>query len=75
MKADVQLATWNGVRGILQAPATSGTMARSGPKKRPMKMPDQPHFLKKAWPRGIRSGWRDRGQVRAICSWKCHPSQ
>ena len=37
-KADVKLAIWNGHHGISRMPATSGTEARNGPKKRPMKI-------------------------------------
>jgi len=51
-------------------PATSGTAARSGPEKRPMKMAQTPHFSKKAWPLGSMSGCRDSGQIVAMRSLK-----
>jgi len=42
-------------------PATSGTAARNGPKKRPMKIAAMPYFAMNACPRGSRSGWRESG--------------
>ena len=68
-KAEVKFANWKRQNGISKMPAISGTEARSGPKKRPMKMPSTPHFLMKASPFGIRSGWRDSGQMCCtVCS-------
>ena len=61
MKADVTFAIWNGHQDIFKMPAASGTAARSGPKKRPMKIAAMPYFPTNAWPRGMRSGWRDSG--------------
>src|SRR5215467_922854 len=63
--AEVKLATWKRQYGIARTPATSGTEARSGPKKRPMKMPGTPQRVMKRSPRGSRSGWRDSGQTCA----------
>src|SRR5262245_55625234 len=62
-KADVKFAIWKRQNGIAKMPATSGTEARSGPKKRPMKIPAVPHFFMNASPLGISSGCRDRGQI------------
>ena len=42
--AERMLASWKGQRGKSRMPAASGTVARSGPKKRPMKIPNVPHF-------------------------------
>ena len=47
-KAEVTLAIWNCQNGISKMPATSGTTARKGPKKRPMKMPGMPQRLHEA---------------------------
>ena len=41
-KAELKFANWNRQNGISKMPAISGTEARSGPKKRPMKMPARP---------------------------------
>ena len=44
--AEAKLAIWNVVTGISQMPATSGTDARRGPKKRPTNTPNkktEPH--------------------------------
>src|SRR5262245_53650681 len=62
-KADVKFAIWKRQNGMSKMPATSGTEARSGPKKRPMKMPAVPHFFMNASPFGISSGCRDSGQI------------
>src|SRR6476619_29357 len=62
-KAETQFAIWKRQNGISKMPATSGTEARNGPEKRPMKMPSGPHFLMKASPFGIRSGYLDNGQT------------
>ncbi len=62
-KAETQFAIWKRQNGISKMPATSGTEARSGPEKRPMKMPSAPHFLMNSSPFGIRSGYFDSGQM------------
>ena len=54
--AEPKLAIWKRQYGISKMPAASGTVARSGPKKRPMKMLGTPHFRTKASPRGSKSG-------------------
>src|ERR1700680_935131 len=54
--ADTKLATWKGQYGISNIPAASGTEARNGPKKRPMKMLGTPQRFTKASPRGSISG-------------------
>ena len=59
------MASWNAQNGISKMPATSGTDARNGPKKRPMKMPGMPQVFTKRSPRGISSGCRDSGQTCA----------
>nr|ALS89197.1 MetaGeneMark_Unknown Function [uncultured bacterium] len=46
----MKFAIWKRQNGISNIPATSGTEARNGPEKRPMKMPSAPHFLMKASP-------------------------
>ena len=46
-------------------PATSGTEARNGPKKRPMKIASMPQRFTNASPFGSNSGWRDSGQTCA----------
>src|SRR5688572_6980443 len=74
-KAEVKLANWNGHHAMLRMPATSGTAARSGPKKRPMKIAATPHFSRKASPRGSRSGCRDKGQIFATEVLKVLPNQ
>src|SRR5579862_9307873 len=73
--AEVKLAIWNCQYGISKMPATSGTTARKGPKKRPMKMPGMPHAFTKRSPRGIISGWRDSGQMRATEYSSFRPTQ
>ena len=42
-RADDQLAAWKGRGGMAARPAISGTVARSGPRKRPAKTPSAPH--------------------------------
>ena len=64
-KAEVTLAIWKYQNGISKMPATSGTTARNGPKKRPMKMPGMPQVFTKRSPRGIISGCVDSGQMCA----------
>ena len=44
-------------------PAASGTEARSGPKKRPMKMLGTPQSRTNASPRGRISGYFDKGHI------------
>src|SRR5215470_7403134 len=56
-------------------PATSGTEARSGPKKRPMKIASGPQRLTKASPRGSNSGWRDNGQTWPTAGPSLMPTQ
>jgi hypothetical protein len=43
-KAEEKLAAWKCQYGISKIPAASGTNARSGPKKRPMKILGTPHL-------------------------------
>src|ERR1044072_7544526 len=59
MNAETKLANWNRQNGISKMPATSGTEARNGPEKRAMKIPSTPHFVMKASPFGMSSGWLD----------------
>ena len=42
--AELKLATWKRQYGIANTPATSGTEARSGPEKRPMKIAERAPF-------------------------------
>ena len=51
MKAEMTLAIWNGHHAISRIPATNGTAARNGPKKRPMKIAAMPYFAMNACPR------------------------
>ena len=55
-KAEPKLAIWNGHHGITKIPATSGTEARNGPKKRPSATANTPKRRMKASPFGSRSG-------------------
>src|SRR5262245_19604804 len=73
--AEVKLAIWNSQAGIRKMPATSGTEARSGPKKRPMKIASTPPRFTKASPRGNRSGWRDSGQTWPTAGPSLSPTQ
>ena len=57
------MAIWNGVRGISKTPATSGTKARAGPKKRPRKIAQTPYFLVNVSPLAIRLWWFRSGQT------------
>src|SRR5262249_46351063 len=74
-RAEVKLATWKRQYGIARMPAISGTEARNGPKKRPMKMPGTPHRFMKRSPRGRRSGWRESGQICATGGPSLRPIQ
>ena len=66
--AETKLAIWNGRWDISKMPAASGTEARNGPKKRPMKMLGTPQSRTKASPLGRISGYFDSGQSWATCS-------
>ncbi len=48
ISADVTLAIWNGQNRICEIPATSGTVARSGPVKRPRKIAHTPQAAEEA---------------------------
>src|SRR5215470_15208555 len=56
-------------------PATRGTEARSGPKKRPMKIASTPQRLTKISPFGRRSGSRDSGHTCATAGPSLVPIQ
>src|SRR5215468_3435798 len=73
--AELKFAVWNCHDGIRKMPATSGTEARSGPKKRPMKIASTPQRLTKASPRGSSSGWRDSGHTCATGGPSLMPTQ
>src|SRR5688500_16344939 len=62
-KAEVKLATWKLHFGIAKMPAINGTVARSGPEKRPMKIAGAPHFFTNSSAFGIISGFRDSGHM------------
>ena len=74
-KAEVKLANWKVQYGMWKMPATSGTAARNGPKKRPMKMPAAPQRFMNASPRGNRSGWRESGHTCATAGPTLTPIQ
>ena len=74
-KADVKFATWNDQYGMWKMPATSGTEARYGPKKRPMKIASTPQRFTNASPLGSSSGWRDSGQTCATGGPSFTPTQ
>ena len=46
--AETQLAIWNVYHGISLIPATIGTLARKGPRKRAITIAQAPHLLKNA---------------------------
>lgn len=54
MQADRMFASQNPLDGILRIPAASGTTARTGPKKRPIKTLLPPCLEKKVMPRAMR---------------------
>src|ERR1700720_3590712 len=63
--AELKFAAWNCHEGIRKMPATSGTEARNGPKKRPMKIASTPQRFTNPSPFGSSGGWRDSGQMCA----------
>jgi hypothetical protein len=73
--AEVKLANWNHQYGMVKIPAAKGTVARQGPKKRPMKIPATPHRCTNLSPRGSKSGCLDSGQIEATPSLNVTPSQ
>ena len=74
-KAELKFAIWNSHTGIRKMPATNGTEARNGPKKRPIKIASGPQRFTKVSPFGSSSGWRDNGQICATGGPSFTPSQ
>ena len=75
-KAEVKFAIWNRQNGISKMPAISGTEARSGPKKRPMKMPSHAPFLHEGFALGDQVRvLRQRPDVLHACIRACWPIQ
>src|SRR5437870_12189517 len=62
--AELQLASWKRSVGIWVMPATIGTLARSGPEKRPITTAQAPQRVKNLWPCGRRLGQRLSGHIR-----------
>src|SRR5262245_44250856 len=74
-KAEVKFAIWKDQYGMWKMPATSGTEARNGPKKRPMKIASTPQRFTNASPLRSSSGWRDHGQTCATGGPSFTPTQ
>ena len=68
--ADAAFAIWNLIQLMPHTPAAMGTIARSGPKKRPTNTAATPHRSKNANPLETSSGWRESGQMCTSWRWK-----